>query len=63
MLTVGEMDRNVDPATTTQVVKKLIEHKKDFELLLNPGGCHGAGDSPWPAKKRLEFFKRHLVGK
>jgi len=61
MLTVGEMDRNVDPATTTQVVKKLIEHNKDFEYLLIPGGGHGSGGSPWAAKKRLEFFKKHLL--
>ena len=60
MLTVGEMDRNVDPATTTQVVKKLIEHDKDFEFVLLPAQGHGAGDSPWAARKRLNFFKRHL---
>ena len=62
MLTVGELDRNVDPATTTQVVEKLIRHDKDFEFLLIPGAGHGAGDSPWASKKRLEFFKQHLVG-
>jgi len=61
MLTVGEMDRNVDPATTTQVVKKLIKADKDFEFVLIPGGGHGAGDSPWAAKKRLNFFKKHLL--
>ena len=61
MLTVGEMDRNVDPATTIQVVKKLIEHNKDFEFVLLPGQGHGAGDSPWAARKRLNFFKRYLM--
>ena len=61
MLTVGEMDRNVDPASTTQVVKKLVEHNKDFEFILIPRAGHGAGDLPWAAKKRLEFFKQHLL--
>jgi dipeptidyl aminopeptidase/acylaminoacyl peptidase len=61
MLIVGELDRNVDPATTTQVVKKLIEADKDFEFVLVPGKGHGAGDSPWAAKKRLKFFKQHLL--
>jgi dipeptidyl aminopeptidase/acylaminoacyl peptidase len=61
MLTVGELDRNVDPATTTQVVKKLIEHGKDFEFVLIPGAGHGAGDTPWAASKRLSFLKRHLL--
>ena len=62
MLTVGELDDNVDPATTLQVVKKLIEADKDFEFVLIPGEGHGAGDKPWAAKKRLNFFKKHLLG-
>ncbi len=60
MLTVGEMDRNVDPATTTQVVKKLIDADKDFEFVLLPGKGHGAGESAWAAKKRLNFLKQNL---
>lgn len=60
LLTVGEMDQNVDPATTTQVVGRLIKADKDFEFLLVVGGGHGAGDLPWAARKRLEFFRRHL---
>ncbi|MCU0718528.1 MAG: prolyl oligopeptidase family serine peptidase, partial [Pirellula sp.] len=34
MLVVGELDRNVDPASTTQAVAKLIEANKDFDFLL-----------------------------
>ena len=60
MLTLGELDQNVDPASTTQVVGKLIEHDKDFEFVLIPGRGHGAGESPWAAKKRLRFLKEHL---
>ena len=60
MLTVGEKDRNVDPASTTQVVRALIKADKDFEFVLVPGGGHGIGESRWAAKKRLEFLKRHL---
>ena len=60
MLTLGELDQNVDPASTTQVVGKLIEHDKDFEFVLIPGKGHGAGESPWAAKKRLNFLKEHL---
>ena len=36
-LVVGEMDQNVDPASTFQVVNQLIKHNKDFELLVIPG--------------------------
>ncbi|MFK7766268.1 MAG: DPP IV N-terminal domain-containing protein [Mariniblastus sp.] len=60
MLTVGELDQNVDPATTTQVIHELIKHDKDFEFVLIAGKGHGAGESPWAAKKRLNFLKRHL---
>ena len=60
MLTVGELDQNVDPATTTQVVHELIKHDKDFEFVLIAGEGHGAGETPWAAKKRLNFLKRHL---
>ena len=55
MLTLGELDQNVDPASTTQVVGKLIEHDKDFEFVLIPGKGHGAGESPWAAKNGSGF--------
>lgn len=37
MLVVGEMDDNVDPASTMQVVNALIKANKDFELVVIPG--------------------------
>jgi dipeptidyl aminopeptidase/acylaminoacyl peptidase len=62
LLTVGEMDRNVDPASTMQVVDALIRADKDFELLIVPGSNHGAGESPYAARRRQDFFVRHLLG-
>ncbi len=62
MLVVGELDRNVDPATTIQVTAKLIAADKDFDLLLVPGAGHGACETPYARKRRMEFFKRHLGG-
>ena len=35
MLVVGELDDNVDPASTMQVVNALIKANKDFELVSN----------------------------
>jgi dipeptidyl aminopeptidase/acylaminoacyl peptidase len=61
MLVVGELDRNVDPASTTQVVAKLIEANKDFDFLLMSGAGHGACESPYGRRRRLEFFKAHLL--
>src|SRR5581483_11536914 len=46
LLMVGELDRNVDPASTMQVVNALIKANKDFELVVFPGAGHGAGSSP-----------------
>ena len=43
LLVVGEMDTNVDPSSTMQVVKALIKANKDFDLLVVPGGEHNAG--------------------
>jgi dipeptidyl-peptidase 4 len=62
LLTVGEMDRNVDPASTMQVVNALIKADKDFELVVFPGANHGIGESPYGQRRRLEFFARHLLG-
>jgi dipeptidyl aminopeptidase/acylaminoacyl peptidase len=62
LLTVGEMDRNVDPASTMQVVDALIRADKDFELLIVPGSNHGAGESKYAARRRQDFFVRHLIG-
>ena len=61
MLVVGELDRNVDPATTTQVAKKLIDAGKDFEFLLVPAAGHGACETPWASNRRTAFFVRELA--
>lgn len=60
MLVVGELDRNVDPASTMQVARKLVEANRDFELMVVPGAGHGACETPWASRRRLEFFVRHL---
>ncbi len=62
LLTVGELDTNVDPASTWQVVDELIKADKDFECLTIPGAGHGAGESRYAQRKRVDFFTRHLGG-
>ncbi len=62
LLVVGEMDRNVDPASTMQVVNALIKADKDFDLLVVPGGGHGIAESPYGQRRRKDFFVRHLLG-
>jgi len=62
MLAVGELDRNVDPASTLQVVDALIRADKDFDLLYIPGAGHGAGGSRYGDRRRKAFFLHHLWG-
>ncbi len=61
LLVVPEMDTNVDPASTWQVVNALIKANKKFDLLMVPGGGHGAGGQYY---QRLlqDFFVHHLQG-
>ncbi len=61
-LIVGAMDRNVDPASTMQVVDALIKADKDFDLLVVPGGGHGIAESRYGTRRRRDFFVRHLLG-
>jgi dipeptidyl aminopeptidase/acylaminoacyl peptidase len=61
MLVVGEMDSNVDPASTYQVVNALIKANKMFDLLVIPGAGHTNG-GPYGERKRNDFFVHQLMG-
>ncbi len=60
-LIVGELDTNVDPASTMQVVDALIDAKKDFEFLVFPGIDHAIRGDYFP-RRRMDFFVKHLLG-
>jgi dipeptidyl aminopeptidase/acylaminoacyl peptidase len=66
LLVVGELDTNVDPASTMQVVDALIKADKTFDLLVIPGENHGAGRSGetgrYGLRKQFDFFVQHLMG-
>jgi dipeptidyl aminopeptidase/acylaminoacyl peptidase len=62
LLIVGELDTNVDPASTMQVVNALIKADKDFDLLVIPGSNHGAAESPYGSRRRADYFVRNLLG-
>jgi dipeptidyl aminopeptidase/acylaminoacyl peptidase len=59
---VGELDDNVDPASTMQVAHALVRADKDFDLVVIPGAKHGAGETPYGRRRRMDFFVRHLLG-
>lgn len=61
MLVVGELDDNVDPASTMQMADALIRANKPFELVVIPGGRHTVGEA-YGEHKRFDFFVKHLLG-
>jgi len=63
LLTVGELDRNVDPSSTLQVVDALIKAGKDFEYLMYPGQGHGFRGkyAEYEERQKRDFFVRHLL--
>ncbi len=63
LLMVGEMDRNVDPASTMQVVNALEKADKDFEFVVVPGAGHGVAGTPYGKRRLQDFFVRSLLGK
>jgi dipeptidyl aminopeptidase/acylaminoacyl peptidase len=62
LLMHGDMDDNVHPAMTIQVVDELIKANKDFDLIVAPNRAHGLNE-PYFVRKRWDFFVRHLLGK
>ena len=61
MICWGELDDNVDPASSMKVVDALIKANKEFEMFIVPGAHHTMGED-WGEHKRYDFFVRHLLG-
>lgn len=61
MLILGELDDNVDPASSMQLVNALIKAKRNFEFLFVPGMGHSMGGE-YGERKRRDFFVKHLIG-
>ena len=60
LLIVGELDTNVDPATTMKVVSALQKAGKSFDFMPIMGSNHGAAETPYGSRLRMEFLVRHL---
>lgn len=61
LLINGELDDNVDPTSTLQVVDALIKANKYFEQLYLPGYTHNLGDD-YVTGRVFEFFWRNMKG-
>ncbi|MES2996157.1 MAG: DPP IV N-terminal domain-containing protein [Verrucomicrobiota bacterium] len=62
LLMYGEIDTNVDPASSAQVAHALQQAGKDFDYLpvMNAGHCAAEG-SNYGGFRRAEFLLRHLA--
>ena len=59
MLINGELDNNVDPASTLQVVNALMKANKRFEQFYLPGRTHSLGDR-FEVYRMYDLFVRKL---
>ena len=62
LLVHGDMDDNVHPALTMQVVDALIKANKDFDLLILPNRNHGFYLEPYFIRRMWDYFVRNLLG-
>ncbi len=62
LLINGELDDNVDPASTEQMVNALIKEGKDFEYVFIPGARHISNGGTYGSRKRRDFFVKYLLG-
>lgn len=60
LLINGELDDNVDPASTLQVVSALMKANKNFEQLYLPGKTHNLG-GPFEMHRMYDFFVKNLL--
>lgn len=61
MLMHGDMDDNVHPSMTVQVIDELIKANKSFDLVWAPNRNHGLNE-PYFIRRRWDYFVQHLLG-
>ena len=62
LLVHGDMDANVHIAHTLQLVDKLIEHNRDFDLLILPNRRHNYMQDTYFIRRVWDYFVEHLLG-
>ncbi|MBV6521655.1 MAG: hypothetical protein MNPFHGCM_01799 [Gemmatimonadaceae bacterium] len=61
LLMHGDMDDNVHPANTVQVIDELIKANKSFDLVWAPNRNHGLNE-PYFIRRRWDYFVQYLMG-
>ena len=69
LLVTGDLDDNVNPASTVQLIDALVAANRDFDLLVLPNRNHDfAGtwgtwnEDPYFTRRRWDYFVEHLMG-
>jgi hypothetical protein len=61
MLMHGDMDDNVHPGMTVQVIDELIKANKSFDMVWAPNRNHGLIE-PYFIRRRWDYFEENLAG-
>ena len=62
LLVHGDMDNNVNTASSLRMAAELVKHNKDFDLLIIPNRDHGLADHPYFIRKKWDYFVKNLMG-
>jgi len=61
MVMHGDMDDNVHPANTVQLIDELIKANKSFDMVWAPNRNHGLNE-PYFIRRRWDYFVQNLLG-
>lgn len=61
LLMHGTLDDNVHPNANLLLVDALIEHNKNFDLIVLPNRNHGFANEPYVIRRTWDHFVRHLL--
>ncbi len=62
LISYGTMDANVHPNTTLLLIDALIDHNKDFDLMVMPNRGHGYANEAYKLRRTWDYFVEHLKG-
>lgn len=62
LLSYGTLDDRVHPNATLLLIDALIEHNKDFDLIVMPNRNHGYSQESYIVRRTWDYFVEHLLG-
>jgi dipeptidyl aminopeptidase/acylaminoacyl peptidase len=61
LLMFADMDDNVHPANSIQLINQLIRTNRDFDMIIAPDRAHPLNE-PYFIRRRWDYFVRYLAG-